>query len=154
MKSIDHPQAGRVLAALVAVAGATLGVAGLLKLATAGNAAGRIDPALFFLTATEVQALGGLLEVTAAFVLLSRRFSMYQKYVVLASLTTLFCAYRHFALPLASCACVGSFEKGWVTQLSSGIATALLGFYLTLSALTGAVLAWKPSLFNPTQAPS
>ena len=114
MKSIDHPQAGRVLAALVAVAGATFGVAGLLKLATAGNAVVRHDPALFFLTATEVQALGGLLEVTAAFVLLSRRFSMYQKYVVLASLTTLFCAYRHFALsPVTS--------KGTTQGRNSGV---------------------------------
>ena len=154
MKSIRYPDPGPLFKVLVAVAGGTLGVAGLLKLATQDGAASNVDPMFFFLTAAEVQTLGGLLEITAAYVLVGGRFSMHQKHVVLTSLTTLFCAYRYFALPLGTCACLGTYEPGWVKAASPAIATALLVFYGALGVGTGVMLAWKPSVLERSQVPS
>jgi len=133
----------RLLNFVLTVAGVTLGAASVLKFATLTNTPNKIDPALLFFTTFEVQTLVCLLEMAAAFVLLNQQFLLFQKYIALVSLTTLFCAYRYSSLSLTYCGCLGNFESEWFKTVSLIASTLLLGFYVTVSVLTGIAVTYS-----------
>jgi hypothetical protein len=143
MKFSNQFQMGRALNFILIVAGVTLGAASVLKFATLTNVPYKIDPALLFFTAFEAQTLVCLLEMAVAFVLLSSQFSLFQKYIALGSLTTLFCVYRYASLPLTYCGCLGNFESEWFKTVSPIASTVLLGFYVTVSVLMGIAVTYS-----------
>jgi len=158
MKFSDHLKSQKslnffttIVSAALIIVGATLGVASIIKIVTITHVKNSVDPALFFLTTAETQILAGLLEISTAFVLLSKQFSLLQKYITLVSLTTSFCAYRYFSLPLPNCGCLGNFETEWLKDMSSFASTVLLSFYLTVSVLIGFAVICSIDLNNPKQ---
>jgi hypothetical protein len=137
MKFSSYSMKRKMLNAITTIAGASLVAASAVKILTIINLKNNIDPALFFLTTVETQTLAGLVEIATAFVLLSKTFSINQKYIALVCLTTLLCAYRYFSLPLTNCGCLGNFESEWLKAISSITSTVLLAFYFAVSVLLG-----------------